>query len=55
MRDYYQDGFNDGYGNKTYGERECPQSDGDRYNYEQGTADGKRRKNISDELEREGY
>jgi len=55
MRDLYQDGFDDGYGNKIYGEREYPQSDGNRYNYRQGVEDGKRRKNISDELANEGY
>ena len=56
MRDYYQDGFDDGYGRKGYGEREYPQFDGDKYDYEKGLEDGQRRKKISEELDSEnGY
>lgn len=49
MRDYYQDGFNDGYGNKTYGDREFPVTDGDRYSYEQGLEVGRRWRSYRDE------
>jgi hypothetical protein len=53
--DFYQDGFDDGYGRGKYGEREYPETDGDRYSYERGVEDGRRRKSISEELDREGY
>jgi len=55
MRDYYQDGFNDGYGKEVPGEREYPQNDGDDYSYRRGVEDGTRRKSISEELDAEGY
>lgn len=55
MRDYYQDGFDDGYGNDIYGEREQPQNDGDDYSYRQGLEDGQRRRDISNELSEDGY
>ena len=55
MRDFYDDGFKDGYGQKHYEDREYPQTDGDKYSYENGLEDGQRRRRISDELEREGY
>jgi hypothetical protein len=54
MEDYYNDGFNDGYGRDylNYGHSR-PQTDGDIYSYEQGREDGVRRRNISDEIDRE--
>ena len=56
MRDFYDDGFNDGYGrNGSRGDRECPQTDGDKYSYQQGIEHGRRRREISDELDREMY
>ena len=55
MRNYYNDGFDDSYGREHYGDRECPQTDGDKYSYRRGFEDGERRRRISDELEREGY
>lgn len=57
MRDYYQDGFDRGYGkNHTNYDNDFPRSDGDRYSYERGVEDGQRRREISRELDREdGY
>ncbi len=53
MPDFYNEGFNDGYGKHFYGEREYPQSNGDRASYERGIEDGQRRGRIRDEIERE--
>lgn len=53
MSDYYNDGFNDGYGRRQYGPREYPQTDSDRYSYERGREDGERRRRISRELDDE--
>ena len=55
MRDFYNDGFDDGYGRKTYGDREYPQAESDKASYERGLEYGHLRKRISDELERDGY
>jgi len=55
MRDFYNDGFDDGYGKKHYGEREYPQTDSDKNSYERGLEEGQRRKHISEELDQEGY
>lgn len=55
MRDFYNDGFNDGYSGKTYGDREYPRSDGDSYSYRNGLEDGMRRRDVSRELDREMY
>lgn len=49
MRDFYDDGFKDGYGEKIYGDREYPMSDGDRYSYEQGLEKGRRWSRYRDE------
>ncbi len=49
MTDYYQDGFDDGYGRHRSGEREYPQNDGDDYNYRKGVEDGQRRRRVMDE------
>ena len=53
IRDFYDDGYNDGYGRKTFGDREYPQTDGDKYSYERGLEYGRLRKKISDELDQE--
>lgn len=53
MEDFYQNGFDAGYGRKHYGDREYPQTDGDKYSYEHGLDDGRRRRRIADELDRE--
>ena len=56
MRDFYDDGFNDGYGRRSYGDREYPQTDLDEASYKCGLEYGKLRKHISDELDEEdGY
>ena len=56
MRDYYQDGFDDGYGRSSYGDREYPRTNCDKHSYQQGLEHGRRRQRISDELDREdGY
>ena len=56
MENYYQDGFNAGYGRSHLNDHhENPQTDGDRYSYRRGHEDGQRRRDISNELEREGY
>ena len=56
MRDYYNDGFQQGYGrpNDNY-DNDYPRSDGDRYSYRCGVEDGERRRRVSDELDRELY
>ncbi len=56
MRDFYNDGFETGYGKRPPdGPREYPQTDGDDYSYRRGIEDGQRRRDISDELDREGW
>lgn len=56
MGDFYQNGFDGGYGRSFHGDREYPQNDGDEYSYQRGLEDGQRRRRISDELDREdGY
>jgi len=56
MGDYYNDGYDDGYGKqRSYGDRDYPQSDGDKYSYQRGLEDGIRRRRISDELDREEF
>jgi len=53
MRDYYQDGFDNGYGrdNRNY-DNDYPKTDGDRYSYERGIEDGERRRKIREELDK---
>lgn len=51
MRDYYQDGFDDGYGRSRYDDGDYPANDGDRYSYRTGMEDGQRRWDIARELE----
>jgi len=56
MEDYYQDGLNDGYGSGYLNSgHDSPQTDGEKYDYRQGVEDGEMRRQISEELEREGY
>ena len=55
MEDYYNDGFNEGYGRRYRNQgHEAPQSDGDRYSYRTGQEDGERRRRISREFDQEG-
>jgi len=56
MRDYYRDGFDNGYGRPINNyERDYPKNDGDHYSYQRGLEDGIRRRRISDELDREQF
>lgn len=55
MSDYYQDGFNSGYGREYRGPDNGPQTDYDRYNYSRGQEDGERRSHIAEELDRECF
>lgn len=54
MEDFYNDGFNYGYGRgyRNSG-HEQPETDGDRYSYERGREDGQRRREIAKELDSE--
>lgn len=52
MPDFYRNGFDDGYGNKRYGD-DYPRSDMDAYSYRRGMEDGQRRANVRAELRRE--
>ena len=56
MEDWYNDGFNTGYGQawKNSG-HDYPQSDSDTYSYKRGREDGERHRRAAEELEREGY
>lgn len=56
MEDFYQDGFNVGYGqsHRNMG-HDYPQSTIDRWSYEEGMRDGERRRRASYELDRDGY
>jgi len=56
MEDYYEDGFNTGYGRSYLNDgHDSPQSDGERYDYQQGIEDGQRRRRFADELENDWY
>jgi hypothetical protein len=56
MEDYYNDGFNTGYGRGYLNDHhDAPTSDGDRYSYNRGLEYGMRRRDISRELDREEY
>ena len=56
MEDYYNDGFNLGYGQSWRNSgHDSPQTDGDRYSFERGIEDGNRRREISQELDSRGY
>ena len=55
MRDYYQDGYDAGYGRDVYSGGDYPETDGDWYDYQQGLEDGRRHRRISEELDREYY
>ena len=56
MEDYYGDGFNAGYGHsERNSHHEFPQTDGDQYNYRQGMEEGRRKRQVSDEIDRELY
>lgn len=52
MKNYYQDGFNVGYGESYLNNgHDYPTSDGDRCSYNEGIENGIRRREISNELE----
>lgn len=53
MEDFWQDGFNDGYGQGYLNSgHESPETDGDRYDYRVGREYGeRRRKKISEDPE----
>lgn len=54
MEDYYDDGFNAGYGRSYLNDHhDSPRTDGERYDYQRGIEDGQRRRQIADELDRE--
>ncbi|OQB40147.1 MAG: hypothetical protein BWY04_01438 [candidate division CPR1 bacterium ADurb.Bin160] len=53
MRDYYQDGFDDGYGRYRIDDGDYPQSDSDWYSYRDGLEEGRRRRRIADEISKE--
>lgn len=49
-------GFNAGYGRSYLNDGHgSPMTDGERYDNQQGVEDGQRRRDISNELEQEGY
>ena len=46
--DYYKDGFNQGYGRGYLNDNhDLPQSDSERYDYDQGVEDGERRRDYT--------
>ncbi len=48
MEDFYGDGFNEGYGRPDLNQgHDIPETDGERYDYEQGVEDGERRRGYS--------
>jgi len=53
MRDYYQDGFDIGYGRGSSGNRDYPSTDGDDFSYRQGIEDGQRHRDIANDIDRE--
>lgn len=53
MRDYYQDGFDLGYGRSSPDSKDYPKTDGDDYDYKQGIDDGRNRRNIANEIDQE--
>lgn len=55
MEEYYQDGYDSGYGNQKKPGHGWPQTDSDDYSYRHGQEEGRRRKRIADELDRELY
>ena len=53
MRDYYQDGWDDGYGRDRIDDGDYPVTESDKYSYRTGLEDGRRRRRIADEIDRE--
>ena len=53
MRDYYNDGYEQGYGREVDNEGDYPKTEGDKYDYQRGLEEGRRRRRISDEIDRE--
>jgi len=56
MENYIQDGYNDGYGRRYLNNgHDQPMSDEDLYFYNKGYEEGRRRKEIADEIDEELY
>ena len=53
MRDYYQDGIDDGCGRHRYDDGDYPQNNGDLYDYQLGLERGQRRRRNYNEIDRE--
>jgi len=53
--DYYQNGWDIGYGRGMKPGGEYPMTDCDRYSFERGLEDGQRRAEVGRELDREMY
>ena len=53
MRDYYQDGIDDGFGAYRSDKGDYPQDAGDIYDYHRGLERGQQRRKNVDEFERE--
>lgn len=51
MRDYYDDGWNDGYGRWRRDDGDCPTTDDERYSYRRGFEEGQRRRRVADEID----
>jgi hypothetical protein len=56
MEDFYQDGFNDGYGRKYLNrEHDIPETDGDKYSYRCGQERGERWMHYKEEFDRDEF
>ena len=55
MRDYYDDGWNDGYGRWRCDDGDYPTTDDERYSYRRGLKDGQKRRRIAEEIDRKPY
>ena len=52
---YRKRGFDDAYNGPSHDPFDSPRSDGDRYDYRRGHEEGDRRREISEELERDYF
>ena len=56
MEDYWQDGFNEGYGRADSNEHhDSPQTDCDNFSFQLGKETGERHRKVADDLDREMY
>ena len=54
MEDFYNDGYNEGYGRSRRNDHhDPPQSDGDRHSFDQGREEGERHRRVAEEIDRE--